>query len=104
MWKPAGRYDISFDQSACCSWLELEQLLAPTIFRSYVETSNMFCPFLINIELQGNKRRFGPAVIEDAPKAEIAQASPSSFPRSSTNHETEAGPHDSPRPSTLPGE
>ncbi|KAH7341728.1 hypothetical protein B0J17DRAFT_594477 [Rhizoctonia solani] len=31
----------------------------------------------------GNKRRFGPAVIEDAPKAEIAQASPSSFPRSS---------------------
>ncbi|QRW18005.1 splicing factor SF1 [Rhizoctonia solani] len=31
----------------------------------------------------GNKRRFGPAVIEDVPKAEIAQASPSSFPRSS---------------------
>ncbi|KDN45670.1 hypothetical protein RSAG8_04754, partial [Rhizoctonia solani AG-8 WAC10335] len=35
----------------------------------------------------GNKRRFGPAVIEDAPKAEIAQASPSSFPRTSAGQD-----------------
>ncbi|KAL5634911.1 hypothetical protein ACGC1H_002812 [Rhizoctonia solani] len=35
----------------------------------------------------GNKRRFGPAVIEDAPKAEIAQASASSFPRTSTSQD-----------------
>lgn len=49
----------------------------------------------------GNKRRFGPAVIEDAPKAEIAQASPSSFPRSSTTYEDDSGPRDGPKPSAL---
>lgn len=52
--------------------------------------------------LQGNKRRFGPAVIEDAPKAEIAQASPSSFPRSSTTHEESESY--SPQQAATPGQ
>ncbi|KAF8604282.1 hypothetical protein BDV93DRAFT_522719 [Ceratobasidium sp. AG-I] len=50
----------------------------------------------------GNKRRFGPAVIEDAPKAEIAEASPSSFPRSSATHEADSGLHDAPSQSAPP--
>ncbi|KAG8719422.1 hypothetical protein FRC08_002897 [Ceratobasidium sp. 394] len=49
----------------------------------------------------GNKRRFGPAVIEDAPKAEIAQASPSSFPRMPASHDSDSGAS-SPKPSATP--
>ncbi|KAG8740796.1 hypothetical protein FRC10_003905 [Ceratobasidium sp. 414] len=50
----------------------------------------------------GNKRRFGPAVIEDAPKAEIAQASPSSFPRQSANHDSDPGASSGPKSSVTP--
>ncbi|QRV75109.1 splicing factor SF1 [Ceratobasidium sp. AG-Ba] len=46
----------------------------------------------------GNKRRFGPAVIEDAPKAEIAQASPAAFPRLSTNRDSDSGSSGSLKP------
>ncbi|KAG9088279.1 hypothetical protein FRC06_002113 [Ceratobasidium sp. 370] len=49
----------------------------------------------------GNKRRFGPAVIEDAPKAEIAQASPSSFPRMAANHDSDSGASSGPKPSAT---
>ena len=89
MWKPAtrqitGTNDGLFDQNRCSLTL--------------IKISLFLVPL-------GQRRRFGPAPTEDAPAPQLAQPSPSAYPRSRDNDDGAGknGRDDSPTHGDLQG-